>query len=347
MAVETIAQPFGEFEGRPVTKYVITEPGGIQVSVMNYGASVTNIIVSDKKGMPADVVLGFDTLDDYLLAGSIYMGGICGRYANRIANASFRINGSEYKLAHNNGVNCLHGGFKGFDKAYWDAQLLPEGDGVTFTYRSKDGEEGFPGNLDAAVTYRVADHSLHIDYKAVTDKNTPVNLTSHCYFNLAGRNAGDILDHKLQMNAGTFLEVGDEFIPTGKIAAVANTAMDFTSFQETGFAINEVQGYDHCWVLDKSNEELINAASLLHTGSGRKMTVYTTQPGIHFYSGHLLEESLYVAKNGSRLKNFAGLCLETQHFPNSPNRKDFPNTILFPGETYHEKTIYSFEASDY
>jgi aldose 1-epimerase len=344
MAVSIIAQPFGKWEDRPVSKYIIAEAGGIQVSVINYGATVTNCMVPDKTGAVADVVLGFDTMEEYLQAGTIYAGGICGRYANRIANATFRINGSVYRLAHNNGVNCLHGGFRGFDKVYWDAQLLPANDGVTFTYTSKDGEEGFPGTLTVHVTYRVLNHSLDIEYRAVTDKSTPVNLTSHCYFNLAGRNGESILDHQLQLNASSFLEVNEDFIPTGKMADVKNTAMDFTGMRKTGQAIESINGYDHCWILDNGSELLTKAAALVHEKSGRKMTVYTTQPGIHFYSGHLLEAGIPGWTNGVVWKNFSGLCLETQHYPDSPNNSSFPNTILYPGEVYCEHTIYSFES---
>lgn len=342
MAVTTTVLPFGEFEGRQVNKYIITRHAGIQVCVMNYGAAVTNLIVPGKGGVPADVVLGYDKLEDYLQAGNIYMGGICGRYANRIADAKFRINGSEYKLAHNNGVNCLHGGVKGFDKVYWEGEVLPGGDGVKFAYTSKDGEEGFPGNLDVSVTYRVVDNALHIVYGAVTDKSTPVNLTSHCYFNLAGRHNGGILDHLLWINGGQFLEVGDEFIPTGKIVKVDTTAMDFTKPRIAGQAIAEINGYDHCWVLDRSNSELLKAASLFDPESGREMTVYTTQPGIHFYSGHLLGKQMQDTKKGKEYGKYAGLCLEAQHFPDSPNHPAFPNTIVKPGELYREKTVYSF-----
>jgi aldose 1-epimerase len=237
----------------------------------------------------------------------------------------------------------LHGGLKGFDKVYWDATLLQEGDGVRFTYTSKDDEEGFPGNLKVSVIYRVLGNALHIEYNAVTDKKTPVNLTSHCYFNLSGGKETNILNHELQLNADSFVEVDDESIPTGKLISVKNTAMDFKALKKIGPAISEVNGYDHSWVLNKTDGELINAALLVHKESGVKMTVYTTEPAIHFYSGNFLDETLMNNKNGQFIKKYAGLCLETQHFPDSPNNNNFPNTLLYPGEEYRQKTIYKFE----
>jgi aldose 1-epimerase len=342
MGAKITVQPFGEWEGRSVNKYIITETAGIQVSVINYGATVTSIIVPDRNGSVDDVVLGFDTLDEYINAGSYYVGGICGRYANRIAGASFRINGSMYNLAGNNGIHCLHGGFKGFDKVYWSAAVLPGEEGVAFTYTSKDGEEGFPGTMITTVTYRVENHSLHITYSAVTDKATPVNLTSHCYFNLSGSKQADILDHELQINADNYLEVDTSLIPTGYYRKVEQTAMDFRIPRTAGEALQQLNGFDHCWILDKKNEELIKAAGLFHQKSGRMMTVYTTQPGIHFYSGHLLDGGLQHAKGDTAYGKYAGLCLEAQHFPDSPNHPEFPGTILYPGETYREQTIYSF-----
>jgi aldose 1-epimerase len=346
MAVRTTVQEFGTFEGKPVSKYIITELSGIQVTVMNYGATVTGIIVPDKTGSPADVVLGFNTLDGYIQGGDVYMGGICGRFANRIAHAKLRINGSEYRLPANNGDHCLHGGVKGFDKVYWKGELLPEGNGVKFTYRSKHDEEGFPGNLDVSVVYRVEQGALHIDYSAVTDKTTTVNLTSHCYFNLSGGKEKDILGHELQLNADRYLETNGDTIPTGNVVEVKNTAMDFTSLRKTNDGINEVNGYDHSWVLNKKNGEVVKAASLIHKESGRHMDIYTTQPAIHFYSGHLLRKDLADTKQGRVYDKYAGCCLETQHFPDSPNHKDFPDTVLKPGEMYRQKTVYRFTNPD-
>ncbi len=342
MAVKITVQPFGEWEGRTVNKYTITELAGIQVSLINYGAAVTSIIVPDKSGAPADVVLGFDTMEGYIRSGHFYFGGICGRYANRIGDATFRINGNEYHLSKNMGISCLHGGFQGFDKKYWEAEILPEENAVKFTYHSRDGEEGFPGNLDVAVTYAVIDHALHIEYTATTDKASPVNITNHCYFNLSGGNEKDILEHELQLDADKILEVDDKLIPTGKMSAVKDTPMDFTKLKKIGPGNGE-GGYDYSWVLRKSNGELTKAVTLIHPSSGRKMTVYTTQPAVHFYSGYFLDGNLTDTKKGIEYGQYAGLCLETQHFPDSPNHPDFPDTIVEPGEQYKEKTIFSFE----
>jgi aldose 1-epimerase len=343
MTVNVTVQPFGEYEGKKVDKYSITQVAGIQVSIINYGATVTSIIVPDKAGSPADVVLGFDTLEGYIKFGHYYFGGICGRYANRIANGRFHINGSEYQLSNNIGIGCLHGGFQGFDKKYWEAAILPEGNGVVFTYRSKDGEEGFPGTLVASVFYRVIDNALHIDYTATTDKASPVNLTSHSYFNLSGGSESDILAHELQINADKIVEVGDGYVPTGKLLGISKSPLDFTHHRAIGGENGEAGSYDYSWVINKNNAELTEAVSLLHRPSGRKMILYTTQPAVHFYSGHLLNEKITGAKKGGEYGKYAGLCLETQHFPDSPNHPEFPNTIIEPGETYAEKTIYRFE----
>lgn len=343
MAVKTTVQPFGEIDGRTVNKYTITQVAGIQVSVMNYGATVTSIIVPDKTGSPADVVLGFDTLEGYIRSGEHYFGGICGRYANRIADGRFRINGSEYHLSKNGGISCLHGGFKGFDKKYWEAEILPEGNGVRFSYKSFDGEEGFPGNMNVSVTYMVANNELHMEYVATTDKASPVNITSHCYFNLSGGNEQNILDHELQLNADRVLEVDEKLIPTGNMNEVKNTAMDFTHLRKIGTSNGSSEGYDYSWVLQKTNGQLEKAVSLVHPASGRKMTVYTTQPAVHFYTGHFLDGKMVDTKKGREYGKYAGLCLEAQHFPDSPNHPGFPDTILKPGEVYTEKTIYSFE----
>jgi len=343
MAVNVTVQPFGEYVAKPVSKYTITQAAGIQVSIINYGATVTSIVVPDKSGAPADVVLGFDTLHGYITYGHFYIGGICGRYANRIANGRFQINGREYQLSNNIEIGCLHGGFRGFDKKYWEATILPEGDGVAFTYRSEDGEEGFPGTLVATVTYRVIDNSLHIEYTGTSDKASPVNLTSHSYFNLSGGNENNILSHELQINASKIVEVGDGYVPTGKLVEITKSPLDFTSHRKIGGENGEANIYDYSWVVNKYNGELTEAASLLYRPGGRRMIIYTTQPAVHFYSGHLLSEKIMGAKKGTVYGKYAGLCLETQHFPDSPNHPEFPNTIIRPGEPYAEKTIYRFE----
>lgn len=343
MRVTTTEQFFGTFNGKQVNKYTITEVAGIQVSVINYGATITNLIVPDRSGSPADIVLGFDSLEGYVKAADTYMGSICGRYANRIGHAAFNINGSRYNLSKNAGVNCLHGGFRGFDKVCWDAEILPGNDGVIFKYESNDGEEGFPGKLNTSVTYRVNENSLSIEFWAKTNKATPVNLTNHSYFNLSGGKENDIMSHELQLDADLFLETDDEFIPTGMLRQVKSTVMDFSTFHKVKPGIDKTGGYDQSWILNKENGELMKAASLLHKESGRLMTVYTTQPAIHFYSGNFLDGTLKETKKGKVYTKYAGLCLETQHFPDSPNHKEFPDTILKPGEEYLEKTIYSFE----
>jgi aldose 1-epimerase len=344
MKVITNEQLFGTFNGRQVKKYTITEVAGIQVSVINYGATITNLIVPDRSGSPADIVLGFDTLESYINAGGSYIGCICGRYASRISNAEFSINGNNYQLAKNDGTNCLHGGIKGFDKVVWNAEILPEGDGVTFTYDSKDGEEGFPGELNVSVTYRVNNNSLIIDFWGRTNKATPVNLTSHSYFNLSGDKEDDILTHELQLFGNAFVELNADLIPTGKLIPVKDSAMDFLEMHEIKKEMNGLGGYDHCWVLNNKNGELTKAATLFHRESGRIMTVYTTQPGILFYSGNFLDGSLKGTKKGKIYSKYAGLCLETQHFPDSPNHKKFPNTIIKPDEEYKQQTVYQFES---
>jgi aldose 1-epimerase len=342
MGAQLSIHPFGEWEGRLINRYTVTETAGIQVSIINYGATVTSMIVPDRNGAPADVVLGFDTMEGYLNAGEYYIGGICGRYANRIAGGRFRINGHMYQLTGNNEGHCLHGGKKGFDKVFWEAEPLPGNDGVKFTYRSKDGEEGFPGNMTVAVTYRVEKSALQIIYSAKTDKASPVNLTSHCYFNLSGGTQNTIFDHELRLIATQFVEVDLSLIPTGKLAEVKGTRMDFTRMRKAGDFLQNNGEYDHCWVLNREKGSLIKAAELIHKQSGRGMDVYTSQPGIHFYSGHQLSESAGTMSVRNNIGKYAGICLEAQHFPDSPNRPHFPCTVILPGQCYEEKTVYQF-----
>lgn len=342
MAAKTTIEAFGEYEGRVVNKYTITSDSGLQVSVINYGATVTSIIVPGKTGVPADVVLGFDSLEGYINSGRFYFGGVCGRYANRIKHARFHINGDEYQVSANDGVNCLHGGSQGFDKKFWEGEILSSQDGVRFIYHSKDGEEGFPGNLDASVTYTVVDNALHIDYEASTDKACPVNLTSHVYFNLSGGNDDTILDHYIWINSNRVVEVGDGYLPTGNIIPVVNSPFDFTKYKRIGDADTDLQGFDYSWVLEKQDKELDMAVSLFHKPSGIMLTVYTTQPAVHFYNGRFLDGRMEQTKSGIRYDRYAGLCLETQHFPDSPNQPGFPDTIIRPGELYREKAIFSF-----
>jgi aldose 1-epimerase len=341
----TIAeQAFGEFEGSKAIQYTITNPSGMQASILNYGGTITAINTPDKSGTKANVVLSFDSLAGYLQKGNPYFGSLIGRYGNRIANGKFILDGKTYTLAGNNNGNSLHGGNKGFDKVIWQAQKLPGDSSLQLNYTSKDGEEGYPGNLSVQVIYTLgADNSLKIDYTATTDKATPVNLTNHAYYNLSGGADSTILGHELKIDADKFTEVNAKLIPTGKLPEVKGGPMDFTSSKQIGKDIAQVAGgYDHNWVLNKSGNNLAKAAELYHAASGRLMEVYTTEPGLQFYSGNFLDGSLQYTRGGAKYIKHAALCLETQHFPDSPNQPAFPNTILKPGETYRQTTIYKF-----
>lgn len=332
---------FGYYKGLPVKKFTIFSEKNIALSVMNYGATITNLFVPDKSGAAENIILGFDSLEEYMQTGNAYIGCICGRYANRIANAKFPIYGKDYNLIPNAGAHSLHGGETGFDKVYWNAKILPGEKGIQFTYRSIDGEEGFPGNLDVEVIYSLENNSVRIEYSATTDQATPVNLTSHCYFNLSGGKENTILNHELLINADKFLEVDDALIPTGEFLNVKNSGMDFTSLQPLSSLLQSTDGFDNSWVLNKKNGYNTIAAKLVHKESGRQMHVQTTEPGIHFYSGNLLEDTTGT-NNGMQYGNYAGLCLEAQRFPDSPNKSLFPNTILRPGIIYKQLTQYSF-----
>jgi aldose 1-epimerase len=337
--------PFGVVDGKPVTRFIISNPAGMTAEIINYGATVTRLVVPDRDGTPGDVVLGFDDLAGYLRKDNPYFGCIAGRYANRIAGATFDLDGRTFSLAANNNGNSLHGGIKGFDKAVWDAAPLPSGDGVKFTLLSPDGDEGYPGNLRAEVTYTLtADNALRIEYSATTDKPTPVNLTHHGYFNLSAGKEPTILAHELSLRARRYTAVNDLLIPTGELPAVRGTPMDFTSPFTIGARIGAVPGgYDHNWVLDSAGMMMSPAATLYDPSSGRVMEVFTTEPGIQFYAGNFLDGTL-PGKGGRAYPKHAGLCLEAQHFPDSPHRPAFPDTILRPGETYRQTTIYRFSA---
>lgn len=336
-------KPWGELGNDKITEYSITNPNGMVVKIINYGGTVTSIMVPDKNGKLGDVVLGYDSLGGYLQKGNPYMGCLVGRYANRIANARFTLDGKTYTLAANNNGNSLHGGLKGFDKVVWSAQPLPGDSSILLSYTSKDGEEGYPGTLQVEVVYTVTPYNeLKIDYTARTDKATPVNLTNHSYFNLSAGTDSTILGHELMLKADLFTPSNDKLIPTGTFTEVKGTPMDFTAPKVIGKEIAQVPGgYDHNWVLrrDGVGAELIG--SLYHAGSGRYMEVYTTEPGIQFYTGNFLDGTL-TGKNKTVYIKHAGLCLETQHFPDSPNQKDFPTTIIKPGESYKQTTMYKF-----
>jgi aldose 1-epimerase len=335
-------------DGTPVQLYTLTN-GKITAKVMTYGAILTELITPDRDGKPGDVVLGFDSLEGYL-AGHPYFGATVGRVANRIGGAKFSIDGKEYKLAANNGPNTLHGGIKAFDKVVWKAEDVsgPAGPAVKFTYKSPDGEEGFPGNLDVAVTYTVTDQNgLRIDYKATTDKATPVVLTNHSYFNLAGPASGMILDHELTLNAANYTPGDATMIPTGEIAPVKGTPLDFTRPTAIGDRISQIKadpvGYDHNFVIDSDAKFPKPIATVYDPKSGRTMEVMTTEPGVQFYTGNFLDGSVK-GKGGVAYKKHQAFCLETQHFPDSVNHPNFPSTILKPGQSYTSSTIYKFGA---
>lgn len=333
---------FGKLkDGSEAFIYTLTNPGGIEIDITNYGGIITSIRVPDKNGTIENVVLGFGEIQKYIDKDP-YFGALVGRYANRIADATFQLNGNEYELSKNDGDNHLHGGDKGFNEVLWDAKIF-EDRSLQLSYVSEDGEEGYPGNLEVTVTYSLTrQNGLKIEYEAVTDKITPVNLTSHGYFNLSGNPSTAILDHLLTLNAGKYTPVDSELIPTGEIKNVEGTPFDFTEPHKIGARIGQVTGgYDHNFVLNPSEDSLQWAATLYDPGSGREMKIYTTEPGIQFYSGNFLDGSLK-GPDGIPFNKYAALCLETQHFPNSPNEESFPSTILHPGQKYHSVTIYSF-----
>jgi aldose 1-epimerase len=334
---------YGMIGADSVFQYTLTNKNGMVVKILNYGGTVTDIITPDKNGKMGDVILGYDSLSGYLQAGNPYFGCLVGRYGNRIANAKFSLDGKEYTLAANNGPNTLHGGLKGFDKVIWTVKLFNDSS-LLLSYLSKDGEEGYPGNLSVDVMYSLSiDNGLKIDYAAVTDKATPVNLTNHCYFNLSAGTDSTILEHELMLKADKYTPVNKTLIPIGKIDDVKGTPMDFTTSKKIGKDLAAVTGgYDHNWVVNKSSNDLELIASVYHAGSGRYMEVFTTQPGIQFYTGNFLDGSLENTRDGMKYVKHAALCLETQHFPDSPNQPSFPNTILKPGETFHETTVYKF-----
>jgi len=337
--------PFGKMpDGTQVDRYTLANPRGLSVKIITFGATLTTVEMPDRHGNRGVVTLGFDSLDDYL-AGHPFFGSIAGRYANRIARGKFTLDGHQHTLATNDGENHLHGGTKGFDKAVWKAEPA-QAEGfvaVTFTHVSPDGDEGYPGTLTATATYTLTDdNELRMEYTATTDKPTVVNLTNHAYWNLAGAGSGDVLGHELMLGAARYLPVDDGLIPLGPLAPVRGTPMDFTQPHAIGSRIAQVEGgYDHCYVLNaKEGKKLTPAARVVEPQSGRVMEIYTTQPAIQLYTGNFLDGSLTVA--GKPCRRHYGFCLETEHFPDSPNRPDYPSTVLRPGETYHEVTLHKF-----
>jgi len=341
--MEILRQAFGLLpDGQSVDLFVLTNSNGMRAQIMNYGAT----LVPDRNGNFADITLGCDSIEDYM-AASPYFGATVGRYANRIAKGKFTLDGVDYTLATNNGENHLHGGVKGFDKVLWVSEPFKQDDhvGVKFAYFSKDGEEGYPGNLACTVTYRMTeDNELHIVYEAETDKATPVNLTHHSYFNLAGQGEGDILSHELMLAADKYTPVDAGLIPTGEIRDVAGTPMDFTMPHAIGERIDQVEGgYDHNFVLRSGGGAMALAARVYEPKTGRVMEIHTTEPGIQFYSGNFLDGTI-TGKAGKVYEKHYGFCLEPQHFPDSPNQPNFPSTILQPGAKYFSRTTFKFSA---
>jgi aldose 1-epimerase len=348
-----IKKPFGTLpDGRGVDLYLLTNDNGMQASITTYGGIVTSLTALDRNEVFSDVVLGFDDLDDYL-AGHPYFGAIIGRYGNRIANGSFTLDDQTYVLARNNNGNHLHGGVAGFDKALWSARprSRPEGPQLRLTCVSADGEEGYPGRLDVTVDYTLTHESeLRIDYRATTDAPTHVNLTNHSYFKLTGPGGGDILSHEVLINADHFTPVDAGLIPTGEMCSVDGTPMDFREPVAIGTRIEDDYeqlrfgcGYDHNFVLNRSTTGLTLAATVSEPTSGQVMEVLTSEPGLQFYTANFLDGSL-IGKEGEVYGRRCAFCLETQHFPDSPNKPEFPTTVLRPGEVYETTSIYRFSA---
>ncbi len=351
------AEPFGQTpDGKPVVAFTLENAKGMKIRAMNYGAIVLSLEAPDREGKPADVVLGYNTLGEYI-KDTPYFGAIVGRVGNRIANGQFTLDGKTYTLATNNdpgGIPCsLHGGLKGFDKVVWDSEGLekPGAQGVKFRYLSKDGEEGYPGNLDLTVTYWLTDtNEWQIEYQSTTDQATPVNVTQHSYFNLKGEGNGDILDHELTFKASKFTPVDAGLIPTGVLKDVAGTPFDFTTPHKVGARVDDEDeqlkfggGYDHNWVLDSQDKSLALAATVYEPTSGRKMEILTTEPGMQFYCGNFLDGKL-TGKAGKPYNFRNAVVFETQHYPDSPNQPAFPSIILKPGETLKSTTVYRFSA---
>jgi aldose 1-epimerase len=350
----TKKESFGKTpDGKPVDVYILTNSHGLEARVMNFGAIILSLRVPDRNGKLDDVVLGFDSLEPYF-TNNPHFGSIIGRYANRIANGKFILGGVEYTLPKNDGPNTLHGGVKGFDKVLWQAEPSENNNtslALVLRYTSKDGEEGFPGNLKTKVTYTLTDSDeLVIDYEATTDKPTPVNLTSHGYFSLAGQGTGDVLAHELLINADRFTPVDKNLIPATELRPVKGTPLDFTKSNPIGARINDnyeqlvlAHGYDHNFVINRKGSGLELAARVHEPSTGRILEIHTTEPGVQFYSANFLDGTI-TGKQGRVYKQHYAFCLETQHFPDSPNHPSFPSTILSPGQTYHSRTVYKFSA---
>ena len=339
--------------GEVANLYRLSNDKGMVVAITNYGGAVVELWVPDRDGNLTDVVLGFDSLSGYL-AHSEYFGAIIGRYANRIGSGIFLLNGNEYRLSRNDGDNHLHGGNKGFDKILWQPEFISSNGHVALklSWMSQDREEGYPGNLLVNVIYTLTnDNALTIEYKATTDQPTIVNLSHHSYFNLAGHNSGNILDHELMINADLFTPINQDLIPTGKVESVSQTPLDFRQMARIGKRIDSgdeqlafSEGYDHNWVLNRKDGDLILAATVHEPESGRVMELHTTEPGLQFYSGNMMSKQI-TGKGSHIYHRRAGFCLEPQHFPDSPNQPDFPTTALNPGDQYRQTSVFKFLVS--
>ena len=341
--MKVVQKIFGQIPGKgDASLYTITNSNGITLKITDYGGTIQSIMVPDKNGKPGDVVLGFDSLEGYL-QDHPYIGTIVGRYANRISNARFVLDGIQYKLAQNHGRNHLHGGIVGYDKVLWQASEFADkkGAGITMEYVSHDMEEGYPGFLRLSVTYTLDDENqVCLDYQATTDKATHLNLTNHSYFNLNGASK-EVYDHELWIPASRYVVTDQDLIPTGEIGSVEGGPLDFRSPKLIGKDINEVEGgFDLCYVVEGEGREPSRAARVVHPESGRCMETFTTEPGIQFYSSNFLAD--IKGKGGIPYRKHLALCLEAQHFPDTPNQPDFPSTLLRPGETYNQRTIYKF-----
>jgi aldose 1-epimerase len=340
-----IKQPFGKnWEGKPVDLYTLVD-GKIEVRIMTYGATVISLRVPDRKGETSDVVLGYDAADQYV-AKTPYFGATVGRYANRLAHGKFQLDGHNYSIPKNDGDNSLHGGTRGFDKVVWTAKALK--DGVDLTYVSEDGDQGFPGTLTTTVRYTLGGNALRIEYSATTDKDTVLNLTNHSYFNLAGQGKGEVLGHIVKINASRITPVDADLIPTGELTSVKGTPFDFRTPHVIGERINADdaqlrlgKGYDHNFVLDYPTGELAEAAEVYEPTTGRTLKVLTTEPAVQFYTGNHLDGSI-TGKEGRVYQPRFAFCLETQHYPDSPNHDKFPSTELKPGQKFHSVTVYQF-----
>jgi aldose 1-epimerase len=346
----TTRSEFGKLpDGHTIDRYTLKNRNGMEVQVLTYGGIVTSIRVPDRSGKLDDVVLGYDTMEPYIRNPS-YFGAIIGRYANRIANGKFTLDGMTYTLATNNRPNHLHGGTRGFDKEVWTVSSSSPGALLVLKYRSPDGEEGYPGNVDVQVSYTLTDkNELNIQYRATADKATPINLTSHSYFNLAGAGMRDVLDHELTLYADSFTPADASLIPTGVIATVQGTPFDFRTPARIGARINDsieqlrqASGYDHNFVVRRKNAGLVPAAKVLEPTTGRVLEVSTTEPGVQLYTANTLNA---VGKSGRTYGKYSAFCLETQHYPDSPNKQQFPSTILRPGVDWKSQTVYKFSVS--